>query len=427
MNAKTDAHVTPASDKRRKLERELIGSLAGNLHDTIQDAGWFDADLFLHPGYADLWRKMTATGPDVHVLWQTASELGIRLEVLGALEETQSWAYAEHIAREIVRLAWLDRANGDVAALTQATVQGDTERATALLARLQEGQPKQIQVGAVRDMSDAGESFLRILEAENRSILTGIPVLDNATGGLERQNQTILAAPPSTGKSALAFQIARNVAASGKKVLFVSLEMSEANLFARAACGVAGVTWQDVKRGNLSPAQKDKVHEAASDLMFTFGRRLLIHDQPCDTAALWQMVATQRPDVFIVDHIRFLTDDHGENENKRLGWLSKQLRDIAKQFDCHALCLAQLSRSSKERSDKRPILTDLRDSGELEENADNVWMLYVPIDNTTTIANRNKVDCEVWIRKARDGVRDACVYLDFDRRLQWFAEQEKRR
>ena len=214
--------------------------------------------------------------------------------------------------------------------------------------------------------------------------MTGIPVLDKATGGLERQNQTMLAAPPSTGKSALAFQIARNVAASGKKALFVSLEMAEANLFARAACGIAGVTWQDVKRGNLSPAQKDKLRESASELMFTFGRRLLIHDQPCDTAAVWQMVAAQRPDVVIVDHIRFLTDDHGENENKRLGWLSKQLRDIAKQFDCHALVLAQLTRSSKERSDKRPILTDLRDSGELEENADNVWMLYVPVDNTTT-------------------------------------------
>ena len=132
------------------------------------------------------------------------------------------------------------------------------------------------------------------------------------------------------------------------------------------------------------------------------------------------------PDVVIVDHIRFLTDDHGENENKRLGWLSKQLRDIAKQFDCHVLVLAQLSRSSKERSDKRPILTDLRDSGELEENADNVWMLYVPVDNTTTLTNRNTVECEVWIRKARDGVRDACVYLDFDRRQQWFAGKEKR-
>ena len=151
-----------------------------------------------------------------------------------------------------------------MAALTQATARGDTKQAAALLAQLQESQPKQAQPAAVRDMSDAGESFLRILETENRSILTGIPVLDNATGGLERQSQTMLAAPPSTGKSALAFQIARNVAASGKKALFVSLEMAEANLFARAACGVAGVTWQDVKRGNLSPAQKDKLREAAS-------------------------------------------------------------------------------------------------------------------------------------------------------------------
>jgi replicative DNA helicase len=418
--------LSAASEQRRKLERELIGSLAGNCADTIESAGWFDADLFLHPGYADLWRWTVAAHPDSADFWRKASDLSIRDTVLDAMTETLSWSYGEHLAREIVQLAWLDRANSNVAALTQATARGDTKQAAALLAQLQESQPKQAQPLAVRDMSDAGESFLRILETENRSILTGIPVLDNATGGLERQSQTILAAPPSTGKSALSFQIARNVAASGKKALFVSLEMAEANLFARAACGVAGVTWQDVKRGNLSPAQRDRVRDAASELMFTFGRRLLIHDQTCDTPGLWQMVAAQRPDVVVVDHIRFLTDDHGENENKRLGWLSKQLRDIAKQFDCHVLVLAQLSRSSKERSDKRPILTDLRDSGELEENADNVWMLYVPVDNTTTLTNRNTVECEVWIRKARDGVRDACVYLDFDRRQQWFAGKEKR-
>lgn len=420
-------NVTPASDKRRALERELIGSLAGNLADTIRDAGWFDAGLFLHPGFADLWRRTIAAPPaDARDFWRSVSEFGLRDEVFHAMDEAASWSYGEHIAREIVQLTWLDRANGDVAALTQATVNGDTKRVSELLTRLQEAQPRQVVSSAVRDMSDAGESFLRILEGENRSVPTGIPVLDNATGGMERQNQTILAAPPSTGKSALAFQIARNVAASGKKALFVSLEMAEANLFARAACGVAGVTWQDVKRGNLSPAQKDQVRAAASDLMFTFGRRLLIHDQPADIAMLWQMVATQRPDVFVVDHLRFITDDHGENENKRLGWVSKQLRDIAKQFDCHCLCLSQLSRSSKERSDKRPILTDLRDSGELEENADNVWMMYVPVDATSTIANRNVVDCEIWIRKARDGVRDACVYLDFDRRQQWLSGKEKR-
>jgi replicative DNA helicase len=242
---------------------------------------------------------------------------------------------------------------------------------------------------------------------------------------MERQNQTLLAAPPSTGKSALAFQIARNVAASGRKALFFSMEMSEANLFARAACGVAGVTWLDVRRGHISPAQREKLEETASDLMFTFGRRLLIHDKPADIATMWQMTATNRPDLVVVDHIRFVTDDHGENENKRLGWIAKRLRDLAKQFDCHVLCLAQLSRSSKERSDKRPILTDLRDSGELEENADNAWMLYVPADNTSAITNRNMVDLELWIRKARDGVRDACVYMDFDRRQQWLSGKQK--
>ena len=162
--------LSTASEKRRKLERELIGSLAGACADTIESAGWFDADLFLHPGFADLWRWTITQHPESQAFWRHTSDLGIRDEVMNAMTDTLTWYYAEHLAREIVQLAWLDRANSNMAALTQATAQGDTKRAADLLTQLQESQPKQAQPAAVRDMSDAGESFLHILETENRSV-----------------------------------------------------------------------------------------------------------------------------------------------------------------------------------------------------------------------------------------------------------------
>lgn len=413
--------ITQTANKRHDLETQFIGSLAGAMVDTLQDAGWLDPAVFQDPQHAELWRRMQVTGPDITRFWDICSELGIRDSVYAAMSQTVSWQFGGHIANELTRMAWLDRANTSMAALVKATVDGDHQTAALLLEHLRESQPKAGQAIRVRDMSDAGVSFLEMIGSASRNILTGIPLLDQATAGLERQNQTILAAPPATGKSALAFQIARNIAASGKTCLFFSLEMSEANLFARAACGAAGVTWLDVRRGIITPAQHTAVERVTGELMFALGPKLLIHDQTgTDLAQIWQMVAQTRPDVFVVDHLRFVADQHGENENKRLGFISQRLREVAKKFGCHCLALSQLSRSQKERSDKRPILTDLRDSGELEENADNVWMLHVPADGTSTVMDRNKVQAELWIRKARDGVRDACVNLKFDRRMQWF-------
>lgn len=400
-------------------ERALLACVAGNITDTLTEAGWLAGATFQDPALGDLWDKVKARGPDVDGLWQIAQAAGLAPTVTECLTEAQSWAYANWHAEELVKLRWLLTQNATLAGLGQAVARGDYRTVAAQLAHLQETQPTHTGAPAMRDLGDAGCTFLTLLDSGLRSIPTGIPLLDKATAGLERQSQTILAAAPSTGKSALAFQIARNVAAAGHKALFFSLEMSEANLFARAVCGEAGTTWLDVRRGNITAAQNAKVRELADELILSKVGRLQIHDQPIDIAGIWRRVEAHRPDVFVVDHIRFVTDEHGETDNKRLGWISQQLRIIANRFDCHCLLLSQLSRSSKERSDKRPILSDLRDSGELEENADNVWMLHVPVDGTSTIANRSIVEMEVWLRKARDGVRDACVYLQFDRRRQW--------
>jgi replicative DNA helicase len=150
-----------------------------------------------------------------------------------------------------------------------------------------------------------------------------------------------------------------------------------------------------------------------------FNRHLLIHDKPSNTADIWELVAAERPDLVIVDHIRFCTDIH-EKEVKRAGIITSRLRDLSHQFDCAVLALAQLNREyhSRAGTDARPVLTDLRDSGEIEENADNVWMLYVATDGTATKPDLTRVPMELLIRKARDGVRDALVNLVYNRTRQ---------
>ena len=103
------------------------------------------------------------------------------------------------------------------------------------------------------NLGDVGTRFNALVDAGQRCIETGIPPLDVMIGGLERQTEVVLSARPSMGKTALGLQIARNVAASGKKVIFFSLEMSAVSLWARVACPLASVSWRDVLANKLIP------------------------------------------------------------------------------------------------------------------------------------------------------------------------------
>src|SRR5512137_2754144 len=98
-----------------------------------------------------------------------------------------------------------------------------------------------------------------------------------------------------------------------------------------------------------------------------FETLLRIDERRHTTSSIWQAVSEYTPDLIIVDHLRFV-DDKAENEVKRLGIITQRLKEIAKAFNCAVMCLAQLNRETDKRDNKRPQLSDLRDSGEIEEN-----------------------------------------------------------
>lgn len=271
---------------------------------------------------------------------------------------------------------------------------------------------------------DGINNFLTLLDNLHlRSIRTYIPRLDEAIGGIERQSLTILAARPSMGKSTLAFQIARNIANAGGKVLFYSLEMSEAALWAKAICGSAHERWKDIRAMALDGRIPDPLFERLSDhaarFINEYGDRILIDDGVNTTATLIPGIDKHRPDLVVVDHLRLL-GDRGESETKRLGEISKKLKDIAKDFNCAVLCLAQLNRGVEARENKRPELSDLRDSGEIEENADVVLMLYRQDYYDTPGERPPNSLTEVLIRKFRDDIANRRILLNYNTSEQWF-------
>jgi replicative DNA helicase len=275
------------------------------------------------------------------------------------------------------------------------------------------------------DAYGAGVAFMELVtNIKGRLIRTGIPPIDRFLVGMERQTLTILAARPSMGKSTLAWQIARNVAERGQKVLFLSLEMSAPALWAKAACGAAGLRWMKFLAEEATEWDVKMVLDKTSELMEAYGENLLIDDGMHTTATIAKMVETHRPDLLVIDHLRYIADA-GDNENKRLGLICTRLTDIAKGHNCSVICLAQLNRGVEQGSagsDKRPSLKDLRDSGEIEEAADNVWMLYRKDYYDAESKGNANSETELLARKFRMDLRNQRVMMIFDTVHQQFLD-----
>lgn len=262
--------------------------------------------------------------------------------------------------------------------------------------------------------------FLDLMDnLEGRSIPTYIPKLDEALGGLERQTLSVLAARPSMGKTTLGWQIARNVAASGLKSLFFSLEMSTANLWAKASCGACGCRWRDFRNGTATEEQRTMVVDKAIEMMHRYQSFLLTEDHVNTSETIWNTVDAYRPDLVLIDHIR-LVADRDDSEVKRLGEISKRAKDLAKALNCHVMLLAQLNRSVEGRDNKRPQMSDLRDSGEIEENADTILMMYREDYYDDTKERSPISETEILIRKFRDDIANQRIILPFNTRQQWF-------
>jgi replicative DNA helicase len=214
--------------------------------------------------------------------------------------------------------------------------------------------------------------------------LTGIPSgfksYDSITAGLQKTDLIILAGRPSMGKTSLALQIATNAARQGIPVAIFSLEMSENQLRDKIISDKTGIDTQKFKMGGLNAEDMKKI-QAAQDAFFNYP--LYIDD----TAALHWMEIRRRArkykakygiELVIIDHLQLCQQEKRDNRNIELGMMTAGFKAMAKDLDIPALVLSQLNRNLEQRSDKRPILADLRESGNIEQDADVVSFLYRP-------------------------------------------------
>ncbi len=253
---------------------------------------------------------------------------------------------------------------------------GDTASKLARLARLAEEVEPPKPPGDASLYGAAGE-LLDVLERGEARVPTGVADLDRLLcGGLAPGSLTVVGARPSMGKSALVQQIAEHVAKSAG-VLFVSAEMSRADVALRAIVARTGLP---TSRLLPRPDEADmgRFVEAVGTLAHL---RLDVHDGPADLAriaALARAMARSPEGLSLVavDYLQLLDGGTGERRERDVAALSTGLKRLAQRLGVPVLLASQLNRALEQRSDKRPILADLRDSGQVEQDADVVIFIY---------------------------------------------------
>lgn len=236
---------------------------------------------------------------------------------------------------------------------------------------------------------------------------TGFKRLDEVTSGLHRSDLVIIAARPAMGKTAFVLNIAQNTAVkSGATVLIFSLEMSKAQLGQRLLAMESRVEMQKLKTGNIERNDWDRINMALDSLSKT---NLHIDDTP--GISLLEMKnkcrrlkAEKGLDLVIIDYLQLMKGEGKASDSRQqeISNLSRYLKLLAREMDCPVLVLSQLSRAAEQRQDHRPILSDLRDSGAIEQDADMVIFLYRDDYYNPDDSEKPGV-CEVNIAKHRSG------------------------
>lgn len=255
------------------------------------------------------------------------------------------------------------------------------------------------------------QEFVRLEKVyQNKGVATGISSgfsdFDQMTSGFHPSDLVILAARPAMGKTAFALNLALNAAMKSKKgVLLFSLEMSSSQLLQRLLSIEAGIGLQKIRNGFLDPDDWGKLGLASMKLS---NSEINIADLPNVNvleirAIARRLKAAGKLDMIIIDYLQLIKGNNGKSDNRQqeISEISRALKGIARELDIPIIALSQLSRATEQRADRRPMLSDLRESGAIEQDADMVMFLYR--DDYYNEDSEDKGLTEVIIGKQRNG------------------------
>lgn len=235
-------------------------------------------------------------------------------------------------------------------------------------------------------------------------LTTGIPDLDANLQGLKPGQMVVIAGRPSMGKTTIAMNIAENAALKlNKPVLMVSLEMSKGQLLDRLIAAVGRIPLNSIKDGSVANDHGQNLVMASGKLM---NAPLVVCDTPAMTIPRIRSVARRMKHrlggmgLVVIDYLQ-LIEGEGNGRTEDVSAMSRQVKLMARELECPVIVLSQLNRGCEQRPDKRPVLSDLRESGAIEQDADIVMFVYR--DEVYHPNTEHKGIAEVIVRKNRDG------------------------
>lgn len=379
-------------------ERATLGAVMLERDAIIAVAPWLSPDYFYLEKHAWIYEAMLAcynrrVPPDLSTV---ADELRRRerLELVGGIAylgelsaEVPTAVHVEYYARIVERTAILRRlieAGGKIAGLgytEELELEETLDKAEAELFAISQRRVGQdfVHIGTVVDAYFEQITYLDEHRGEVVGVPTGYHDLDEITGGLQPSDLIILAARPSVGKTSLALSIAYNVGlkAQGTVGIF-SLEMSREQLVQRLIAMHTGIDTQRLRTGNIRDRDLQIVMEAMGLLS---GVPMYIEDTPGLSvmevrSKARRLHAEVGVDLLIIDYLQLMQGRRSDNRVQEVSEISRGLKALARELNVPVIALSQLSRAVEGRTSHVPVLSDLRESGSIEQDADIVMFIY---------------------------------------------------
>jgi replicative DNA helicase len=303
--------------------------------------------------------------------------------------------YAKMLHRDYVLRSIITACNS----ILEESYHSDNEIATLRHAEeLIYGISKEMDNGGLAHISQATSELMERIDmlAKNKGVLRGLPtgfrIFDSVTNGLQNGDLIILAARPSVGKTAFAFNIVANTIKKGepKTIAIFSLEMPAVQLAQRLVCNMGDVSMDDVGKGDVKGESSKniwKVNQSLSDSKIFVDDRSLIPPSEIlsQCRRLPSIAGSKKVDLVIIDYLQLMQSDtsKGRGPNSRqeeVSSMSRTMKIMAKELNCPVILLSQMSRGIESRTDKTPMLSDLRESGSIEQDADIVLFLSRELD-----------------------------------------------
>lgn len=354
-------------------------------------------------------RLMDAVPSAIHAeaYGRLVEQNSLRRRLLGAASQVAQLAYNEAENIEVV----LDRAEQVLFGVSERRLTRDLEPIKDIVGRYYDH---------IQKLSDRDDALL--------GIPTGFKMLDTILGGLQRSDLVVVAGRPGMGKTGFLMGVALNAARHfRKRVAIFSLEMSAEQLVGRLVSAETSIDSQRLRRGALREDEWGLFTQATARLADTL---IFIDDTPSITPLQLRtksrrLYAEYGLDLIVLDYLQLMSGDfRNENRVQEISYISRHLKGLARELNVPVLAAAQLSRAVEQRQDKHPMLSDLRESGSIEQDSDVVMFIYRDEYYTKEETEKPSI-AEIAVAKHRNGPTGV-VDLFFQKELAQFRELERR-